>query len=106
MVRDLRNLGRQTAFFAGRGKRKDAVAVKRIARRCKVSGTVWRCLRGQPASERAPLVVLLQAMSASKMWDCWRLRPPRIPFNLLSFPDFVPPPSFLPPTLAGSSSSS
>ena len=54
MVRDLRNLGRQTAFFAGRGKRKDAVAVKRIARRCKVSGTVWRCLRGQPASERGP----------------------------------------------------
>ena len=57
MVRDLRNLGRQTAFFAGRGKRKDAVAVKRIARRCKVSGTV--CAGSQQA--RGP-----------RLWCCCR----------------------------------
>merc|ERR1711916_127926 len=36
MVRDLRNLARQAAFFAGRGKRKDAAAVRRICRRCKL----------------------------------------------------------------------
>jgi len=36
MVRDLRNLGRQVCFFGGRGQKKDAVAVKRIVRRCKL----------------------------------------------------------------------